>query len=652
MTFRGDIEGLRGIAIALVVLAHAGVPGFGGGFIGVDVFFVISGYLITGQLLGELQARARIDFWAFFERRLRRLAPAMLAMLAATVALASLLLPGFALDGQLQAAGWAAVWLSNIHFMGADFGYFESGAAENLFLHTWSLGVEEQFYLLWPAAIALAWKAGLRSWKYFAGVAVLGFAVCLAVGRWDPMAAYYSMPTRLWQLAAGACVYVYAGPQGSGRRVVAWLGAALLVVGLCLIGPDSAYPGVSAVLPTLGAGLLLLGGREAAALQWRPLRFLGRVSYGWYLWHWPLLAMLPAMSLGTPSPAERAALVLASLLLAWASSVWLEEPIRRRRSARARPTVLAGVLGLLVVAVGLKLSMAPALEPMSTARVPQTFEQKVRARITLPKLYERPECDQWFKGSAVVPCQLGQARPGDGLMVLLADSVGADWSPALEAVAQRNGLRFMVITKSACLIADQPFVYERIKRRYVECERWRAGAIQAIARLRPDVVVIGSSQGYPLDAQQWQDGTVAVLRPLAAAANKVLVLMPTPMLPFNAPACVATRGREEDGGRLSAPDCAARLDEIERKDIEQALGAAVARVPGARLVNLNDLLCLNGVCSAVVDGQLAYRDAQHLNAAYVESLSGALAQRLAPLLAASQDTQPGPSPSNRQRTSN
>lgn len=651
MEFRGDIEGLRGVAIVLVVMAHAGVPGLGGGFVGVDIFFAISGYLITGQLLDELRSRGRIDFWAFFERRLRRLAPAMLAMIAATTVAAALLLPGFALDRQLAAAGWATAWLSNVYFMMADFGYFESGAAENLFLHTWSLGVEEQFYLIWPAVLALSWKAGLRSCVLFVAVAALGFLFCAVAAQWNPVAAYYSMPTRLWQLAAGGGAFVLAERWRGGERAFAWLGAATLVAALCLIGPDSAYPGALALLPTSSAILLLLGGREAAALQWRPLRFLGRVSYGWYLWHWPLLAIWPAMSLGTPSPSQRLGLIVGSCLLGWASSVALEEPIRRRRSARPRATVLAGGLGLLAVAAGMQLSMTIGAGSTPPAGAEPTFEESVWSQVSVPKLYRRG-CDQQFYSSQVVPCRLGATRSGDGVMVLLVDSVGAQWSPALQVVAQERGMQLVVITKSACIIADFPLFYERIKRMYVECERWRAAAIETIARMRPDVVVIGSTQSYPLDARQWEDSTVAVLRPLAAATKRVLILAPTPILPFNAPACVARRGRKDADGGLSAPDCAARLDAIERKDVARALAAAADRVPGVRLVNLNDLLCLNDVCSAVVNGKLAYRDAQHLNAAYVESLSGAVLQRLGPLLPEPEGPPPAASASFPRRTSN
>ncbi|HZX77217.1 acyltransferase family protein [Lysobacter sp.] len=652
MQFRADIEGLRGVAILLVVLAHAGVPGLQGGFIGVDVFFVISGYLITGQLLSELRTRDQIDYWAFFERRVRRLVPALLLMLAVVVPMAALLLPPSVFSDQLSAARWAALWVSNIYFAVADYGYFDHDATSNLFLHTWSLGVEEQFYLLWPAVMAIAWKKGFRSWPFYAGLSACGYLLCVAVSRWDAMAAYYLMPTRLWQLAAGAAAYVATTSRANISRGAGMIGTALVVVSLLLIDESSPYPGMIALLPTLGAVLLVVGGGGNRWLATPPLRFLGKVSYSWYLWHWPFLAILPAMAFGEPTRPQRLALVLVSLLVAWGSCILVEQPLRRRRSITPRLAVVAGVLGALAVTAGLQWSIGVSHLAEQDLAKQESFESRIKARITVPDIYSTPGCDQWYHSSDVVPCRIGTDGGVNGTMVVLADSVGAQWLPALEPLARNRGLDLVVMTKSACLIANVPFVYERIKRRYVECEQWRARAIEVIGKIRPKVLVIGSSGAYPIVATQWRDGTAAVLGSLASPEMELLVLAPTPILPFSAPNCIATRGRERRDGFLDAPDCAAPLKEVEHTDVISALKSATTGVERAHFVDLNDLVCPQGACSASVNGQLAYRDAQHLNASYVQSLSDAVMRRVGPMLTSSKGPKGSTAASSSGRTVN
>src|SRR2546421_330933 len=215
MTFRPDIEGLRAVAILLVVAAHAKVGGRAGGFIGVDVFFVLSGYLITGLLMQELAQHGSIDFAAFYARRLRRLLPSLIVVLVSTCLLAQQLLPAGEQAQQAMAAATAALWLSNFYFSFSTLEYFGPAAETNLFLHTWSLGVEEQFYLLWPALVlVLAGGAGKRRlWTVMPIVAAAGLLGCIAWTATQPMLAFYMMPARMWQFALGAVVFLYANAR-------------------------------------------------------------------------------------------------------------------------------------------------------------------------------------------------------------------------------------------------------------------------------------------------------------------------------------------------------------------------------------------------------------------------------------------------------
>ncbi|MFO1540035.1 MAG: acyltransferase family protein [Chloroflexota bacterium] len=372
--FRPDIEGMRGIAVALVVLFHAGPFGVTGGFIGVDVFFVLSGFLITGLLLREAETRRRIDLGGFYARRIRRLLPAgalvlAVTLLAAPFAVAPIDLPVVALDGAA-----AALSVANLRFA-AESGYFATAGDPSPFLHFWSLSVEEQFYLVWPVLVALGVRVGrprITLGILLAAITVASLAGCIALTATDPDLAFFLLPTRAWQLGVGgllAIVAVRAGNGGRLRGVVGWVGLGAIVVAALTIDETMAWPGALALVPTLGAAAVIAGGRAPAGpgrfLSVPPLRFLGRISYALYLWHWPLL-VLPATAIGAPLSVEaRLLLVAASVGLATLSTFLLEEPIRAGRLSVGWPsgrTIGAGLTALLgVVALSAGLLAATSL---------------------------------------------------------------------------------------------------------------------------------------------------------------------------------------------------------------------------------------------------------------------------------------------------
>ena len=361
LRYRGDIEGLRAVAILLVVAAHAGVPWLAGGFVGVDVFFVLSGYLITGVLLGELGKTGHLQFANFYARRFRRLLPALLVMLAGAGAVAVIALPPSAQGDQAMAAATASAWLSNIHFAMAKLDYFSPGAAGNLFLHTWSLGVEEQFYLVWPALILWSfhrWAKGnstprdkIRRLKVtMIVITTVSLAGCVVLTYSSPQIAFYTMPLRAWQFGIGALVWLYFGDPTENERSdgasglsasachwLGWSGLGAVLLAALWFDVNSSYPGWRSMLPTFGAAAIIAAGARSAttgiprALSSKPLQAIGRVSYSWYLWHWPVL-LLGGVLLSTGGPVFRAALVAASFLLAVASYRWIESPIRHQAS--------------------------------------------------------------------------------------------------------------------------------------------------------------------------------------------------------------------------------------------------------------------------------------------------------------------------------
>ncbi|MDR0577659.1 MAG: acyltransferase [Candidatus Accumulibacter sp.] len=345
--YRPDIEGLRAIAVLLVVAAHARIPGAQGGFIGVDVFFVLSGYLISALLTLEMEKTGAVDFWAFYARRFRRLAPGLLFMLLAACVLAEFAFSPMRQVSQASAAASAAAWVSNFHFAFDDLSYFGPAAESNLFLHTWSLGVEEQFYLVWPLLLLLVFRGrsgggsdtAARTDRLkiaLASVFAGGFALCLWLTVAYPLAAFYMMPVRAWQFSLGALVWLFRPSAGLLRSerlgiFLGWLGFLLIALAAFVYDANAPYPSWRALPPSLGAALVIASGRlvpskgrrgvfsVSALLSLRFLQAVGRVSYSWYLWHWPILVAGGAIYVQAGLPV-RVALALLSLALATISS--------------------------------------------------------------------------------------------------------------------------------------------------------------------------------------------------------------------------------------------------------------------------------------------------------------------------------------------
>jgi peptidoglycan/LPS O-acetylase OafA/YrhL len=645
--YRGDIEGLRAVAILLVLAAHAGVPWLAGGFVGVDVFFVLSGFLITGLLLQEIATTGRVRFADFYLRRLRRLMPALIVMLVMTSLVAAIVLaPGEQLE-QASAAAMATLWLSNVHFALAQLDYFAPGADSNLFLHTWSLGVEEQFYLLWPALLLgiLGRKQGIEriarlKWM-LVGVAVLSLLACLAFTPRFPQFAFYMMPMRAWQFAVGALVWVYFrrpksddATKHSSRADIArfwagWLGL-ILVVGVGFaFNATMSYPGWRALLPTLGAVAIVASGFGAKAqgasrlLAWQPLQWLGRLSYSWYLWHWPVLLLGQAMT-GSHSAWARVAEIIISLGFAALSYRYIESPIRHQGYWLNHQRV--ALFGSLGIAVLINLLAIQWFTTASTRMQSPELQRYAKAHLDAPAIY-RKGCDDWYHSDKVHLCTFGR-EDAVHTAVLMGDSIAGQWFPAFARIFDRPDWRLIVLTKSSCPMVDQSFFYARIGREYTECSTWRSHALEQVAAMRPDVVVLGTVSTNGFTQAQWVDGTTRVLDAISATSGHIYILRGTPHLPFDGPDCLAAhKGRPAWLSSLQVCDFPAP-DEHEQQ-VFQWLQQASVGFANVRTLDLNDLVCPGGHCSAELKGEVVFRDSQHLTASFAESLAPYLAQRMA-----------------------
>lgn len=645
--YRGDIEGLRAVAILLVLAAHAGVPWLAGGYVGVDVFFVLSGFLITGLLLQEIAGTGYVGFADFYLRRLRRLMPALMFMIVVTSLVALVVLaPGEQLQ-QAGAAAMAALWLSNVHFALAQLDYFAAGADSNLFLHTWSLGVEEQFYLLWPAL--LLWILGrgqgigriARLRGVMVGVTILSFLACLVLTPRFPQLAFYMMPMRAWEFALGALVWLYFRQQGSVvgspgtsahsgavRYWTGWLGFVLVVGAGLVFNASMPYPGWRALLPSLGAAAIVVagfGGEPAGVsrlLAWQPLQTIGRVSYSWYLWHWPVLLLGQAIT-GSHSPWARATEILIALGLAVLSYRYVESPIRQqaywlnhRRAALFGSVVIMALANLL----GTQWFTDAAIRMQSPE-----LQRYAKARMDSPAIYTKG-CDDWYHSDQVRVCSFGPEGAAH-TAVLMGDSIAGQWFPAVARIFNRPDWRLVVLTKSSCPMVDVTFFYARIGREYTECSTWRSHALEQVANIKPDVVVLGTVATDGFSQEQWVDGSVRVLNVISAASGRIYVMRGTPHLPFDGPNCLSShKGRPAWLGSLQV--CDAPASDAREQQVFQWLQLASTRFSNVRTIDMNDLVCPQGRCSAELNGEVVFRDSQHLTASFAKSLGPEMARRM------------------------
>ena len=641
LPFRPDIEGLRALAVLLVIAAHAGVPALVGGFIGVDIFFVLSGYLITGLLCKEVQVTGTIELRAFYARRLQRLMPALLLMVLVTALASAILLAPFEQPPQAAAGMAAAAWLSNFYFAFANIDYFGASAESNAFLHTWSLGVEEQFYLAWPLLLLfclglLRRKTGApdwpQLWQGLLATLLISLLLSLLLTHQAPALAFYMAPARAWQFALGAIVLLATNHvdipflrtlrSHAFWTALAWLGVALLVAAATLFDKTVAYPGWRALVPSAGAALLLAAGQHAPSNQVSRLLSLrapvsvGSMSYSLYLWHWPVLVL--GSTLAGQSAAARAALVGVAVLLAWLSYRLVEGPIRRAPVLKARP--VATLAGACLLIAGTTVAASQWRSALPAWAQDPGLTQYEASRRDLPAIYAQ-NCDEWFHSSRVRACYFG-SESAPRTAVLLGDSIGAQWFSAVQGHFSDPDWRILVLTKSACPMVDLPIFYARIGRRYTECETWRAQALEYLAHIRPDVVIVGSAQSYAYTPDEWRDGSIPVLQRIRATTERVRLLAPVPTLDFDAPACEARKAWRRRWLPALSETCANEADTAALGRIHAALREA-ADATGTRLVDLNDIVCPGGICKGRQEAVLVYRDSQHLTDTFVRASQAA-----------------------------
>jgi peptidoglycan/LPS O-acetylase OafA/YrhL len=658
--FRPDIEGLRAVAILAVLAYHAGIPWLSGGFVGVDIFFVISGFLITGLLLRERDRDGRIDLAGFYARRARRLLPAALIVVAVTVAASALVVspiqfPDVAIDGAS-----AALYVSNYRFALSATDYFAVDLAPSPILHYWSLAVEEQFYLFWPLLLIVVIRLWSRAsvWLAVLAVAAASLALSVVVTGIEAPWAFYSLPTRAWQIALGALIAIGAGRAWAARvprsvmAALAVAGAALILAAVMLVNETTPYPGLAAILPAAGAALLIVAGERGELPSTRLLgssvpRWFGRISYSLYLWHWPII-VLGVIVLNTTDLLPRVALAVASIGVAAASTRFIEQPFRIAAGAPStsgRALALSGAASLGIAAVLVVASgsftrapsgsvslgalpdptdaMPPSLEPMVSGPVPADLQPSLlQARHDRDRLFA-DDCQTPSIESTLRDCLYGDPSAST-TAVLFGDSHAAMWLPALERIAAERDWRIVPLVKFNCPPVGVTVWDNKLKRAFHECDTWRSAALTRIADLRPSLTFVVTSRGYQVaddegnpvgpDARRtaWRAGLVDTLTAAGRSSSSVVLIGESPHQDGDPLDCLATSPVVESCTPSRAEVVNARYERLE---------ASAAAEAGASYLRTTDWLCGDDACPLVMDNLVVYRDPGHLTATITEALA-------------------------------
>ncbi|MEL6603465.1 MAG: acyltransferase family protein [Cyanobacteria bacterium J06614_10] len=665
--FRPDIEGLRAIAILLVLAYHARVPGFQGGYIGVNIFFVLSGYLITWLLLNEAQNTGRIDLVRFYSRRARRLLPALLVVFVVTIAFSTLIYAPFEQIDLATAALATATYLSNVHFAYTAVDYLGAAPETNPLLHTWSLSLEEQFYLVWPVFVMLA--AGIfvrktlfsqqrklppelanpkisrsRVLIWMVSITILSFLLSLHWTETKQSWAFFLSPSRTWEFSMGA-LGILVPPlfqrHSHLRTVSGWLGILGIALAATLFNELTPFPGFAALLPCISTLLVLRACTTSPPevssptllsrfLSWRVFQNIGRVSYAWYLWHWPILVFAQAIAPGSPL-IVRIGLVLVAWLLAEATYGLVENPVRHN-SFLAKKPIRSFSLGLFITVISIFLSVGWMQTAKAQAEAPNQL-QYTRARRDIPIVYQNGCHVSFFSDTPQLEgCTLAEPvsnidRPA---VVLVGDSHAAQWYAPLAQLAETKGWALTSMTKAACPYVDIPKFLPVLGRDYSECPTWQQKTLEAIQTLNPDLVIVTSWTNQPFSREEWITGTDRMMEALSTNSQHVVALKDTPSLEFDAPICLARQDRWFFSKFKAAP-CQLKIPETPEEQVQsanEALTLAADKYENVVLVDMNPYVCDQAVCDLKRDGLILYRDAHHLTEEFSLSLAESMYQEI------------------------
>ena len=607
-----QIQALRALAAILVLVYHA--KWLDGGYIGVDIFYVISGFLITGILVRELDAKNSISLLSFYARRAKRLLPASFLVIFVTGIAGYILLPASMRESFGRDLIAASTYVSNFLFALWENDYQNLNSTPSPFIHFWSLAVEEQFYLFWPFFILLLFRIGRRRAVLYGVIVTLigSFLFSLYLTERAPIWAFYILPTRAWELAAGALL-VFLPDLRRIRPVIALSSFIVVLTATYIFDEATPFPGTAALAPVV-ATVLLLASRSNwppfldAIARFRGTQWLGAISYPLYLWHWPVL-VIPAIYLGQELTVVQTVLLLGlTVVLAGLTHKYVEGPLREVAVSDFTALKLAALATTFSVAVGL----------ITYSQYSNTISVADGTRYSLNEIRSKPISNidgcHIHRGQTVSPrCEYGDLT-SEETIVLYGDSHAAQWLPALDIIGKKRGIKIVSLTKSACPSSE---VVKELSSQYdvEDCQAFRNSSVARINKIKPLAVILTGMQ--PITAPYsdesarswWLAGEKKALNRIQGATQFPIYLTDTPLPKVDIPDCiVAGRGAECDTARPIDAEVAAGL------------------IP----INPTPWLCAD-TCPAIVDGIIAYRDKSHLTVAMSEHLSSQLEVSLARL---------------------
>jgi len=591
-----QIQGLRALAALLVTIFHARL--LPGGFIGVDIFYVISGFLITGLILREIESTGKLDLQSFYQRRIKRLLPTSVFVLFVTAIVGMFVLPVITRDALGRDLFAAATYISNYLFAWWENDYQNLDATPSPFIHYWSLAVEEQFYVVWPVFILFLSRYGKRA--IFRGIAVTTFlSLLLSIyqTQTSPIWAFYSLPTRAWELGFGALL-LFVPETVWKNRFIPWFGVIGIAIASFRFDENTAFPGINALLPVVSTAVLI-----GSIAIWprafndlsnnRISQWLGAISYPLYLWHWPAL-VLPSSALGRPLRIrERLFCIVLTIVLAHFTSKYIEQPIRHKKiSGKKIYTFFAATTAVSLIA-GLVISSTSS--SMITVK-------GTNYKFNLVDVMQKPavygdNCHSNYGETESGECTYGDLNSATTI-VLYGDSHAAQWFPALEQLANEKGFKLVSLTKSACPSVDVPRADQGAYKN-IHCEKWRENSVQRIKEIKPAAVILSSYQHFSPPSRfsdvdkWWIDGQKRLLSSLSGTSEHLIYISDTPRPMRDIPNCLASRDVKSCNTTERTP---------------------VKIIRGFDIIDPAPWLCTS-ICPAIQDGYVVYRDASHISVA-------------------------------------